>query len=120
MEKMTRKDYLTLCMGYCEMDADVVAFLQNEIDKEDRKRENVAKRRAEKAEEGDVVYVAVMGCVGKEFTTAEDVLALLDYDEELSIAKVRARLSQGVKKGELIKEARHLDNGKRKVYYKKA
>ena len=118
MEKMTKNEMYSLIAELCADNADVVAFCENEKAALAKKAEKAKARAAEKRAAGDELYAAVLDCVGSEPITAEAVLDMLE-GEDLTVAKIRARLSQGVKNGVLAKESIKVD-GKAKVHYTKA
>ena len=116
--KMTKNEMYSLIAELCADNADVVAFCENEQTKLAAKAEKAKARAAEKRAAGDELYNVILDCVGSEPVTAEAVLDMLEGDD-LTVAKVRARLSQGVKNEKLVKETVKID-GKNKVHYKKA
>jgi hypothetical protein len=118
MEKMTKNEMYSLIEELCADNADVVAFCEAEKAALAKKAEKAKARAAEKRAQGDELYAAVLDCVGNELITAEAVLDMIE-GEDLTVAKVRARLSQGVKNEVLVKETVKVD-GKNKVHYKKA
>lgn len=120
MEKMTKNEMYSLIAELCADNADVVAFCEAEKDALARKAEKAKVRAQAKRAEGDELYAAVCDCVGNEPVTADTIFAENFADvEDMSIAKIRARLSQGVKNGVLVKETVKIE-GKAKVHYKKA
>lgn len=116
--KMTKTEMFSKIAELCADYADVVEFCEAEKEKLAAKAEKAKARAAEKRAQGDELYNAVLDCVGSELITAEAVLDMLE-GEDLTVAKVRARLSQGVKNEKLVKETVKTD-GKNKVHYKKA
>ena len=117
MEKMTKKEMYALIAELCADNADVVAFCENETAKLDAKATKAKERAAEKRAQGDELYAAVVACLTSEAQTADAVYADNFADvEDLSIAKIRARLSQAVKNGVAAKETVKID-GKAKVVY---
>lgn len=118
MEKMTKKEKFALIAELLADNTEIVDFCNDEIAKLDAKAEKAKAKAAEKKAQGDELYAAVIEVVGDEFISREDVLSALD-NEELTLAKVGARLSQGVKNGVLVKESIKVD-GKAKVCYKRA
>ena len=118
MEKMTKNEMYSLIAELCADNADVVAFCENEKAALAKKAEKAKARAAEKRAAGDELYAAVLDCVGSELITAEAILDMLE-GEDLTVAKVRARLSQGVKNEVLVKESVKTEGGKVKVHYKK-
>lgn len=118
--KMTKKEMFNLIAELLADNADVVAFCSDEIAKLDAKAEKARARAAEKKAIGDELYTAVIGCVGTDLVTAEDVLAMFENEDgELTVAKIRAKLSQGVRNGALTKETVKVD-GKDKMHYRLA
>ena len=116
--KMTKTEMFNKIEEVCADYADIVEFCEAEKAKLAAKAEKAKARAAEKRAQGDELYAAVLECVGSELITAEAVLDMLE-GEDLTVAKVRARLSQGVKNEVLVKETVKTD-GKNKVHYKKA
>lgn len=72
----------------------------------------VAKKKAE----SDELREAVASALTEEFQTREDILAALDADEEITIAKVGARLTALVKAGRAVKEEMKTVTGKKMGY----
>ena len=121
MEKMTKNQMFDLIKELCADNADVVAFCEAEQDKLAAKAEKAKIRAAEKRAAGDALYAEVCACVGDVPVTADTVYAENFADvEDLSVAKIRSRLSQAVKNGVLVKETIKTEDGKAKVHYTKA
>lgn len=115
MEKMTKKQMYALIAELCADNADIVDFCAAEVAKLDAKAEKAKAKAAERKAAGDELYATVVSVLTSELQTAEDVLAQIDGDE-LTVAKVRARLSQAVKNGVARKESVKVE-GKAKVHY---
>lgn len=117
MEKMTKKEMYSLIAELCADNADVVAFCENEVAKLDAKAAKAKEKAAEKRAAGDELYAEVVAALTNEPQTADMVYAgnFADF-EDLSVAKIRARLSQAVKNGVAIKETVKIE-GKAKVVY---
>ena len=118
MEKMTKKEKFALIAELLADRAEIVEFCNDEIAKLDAKAEKAKAKAAEKKAAGDELYAAVIEAVGDEFVSREEVLASID-GEDLTLAKIGARLSQGVKNGVLVKDSIKVE-GKSKVVYKRA
>ena len=118
MDKMTKKEKFALIAELLADNAEIVDFCNDEIAKLDAKAAKAKEKAAEKKAAGDELYAAVVAAVGTELVTAEDVLGVIE-GEDLTVAKIRARLSQGVKNGVLVKESVKVD-GKAKMCYKLA
>ena len=82
-----------------------IKFLKSAIQTNQTANDRMA---AEKKAAGDELYAVIIEAVGAENVTAEDVLASIE-GEDLTVAKVRARLSQAVKNGVLVKESVKID-----------
>ena len=117
MEKMTKKEMYSLIAELCADNADVVAFCGDEIAKLDAKAAKAKERAAEKRAAGDELYASVVATLTSTPATADAIFADNFADvEDLSVAKIRARLSQAVKNGVATKETVKID-GKNKVVY---
>lgn len=117
MEKMTKNEMYSLIAELCADNADVVAFCDAEKAKLAAKAEKARVRAAERKAAGDELYADVVACLTSEPQTADAIYANNFADvEDLSVAKIRARLSQAVKNGVAVKETVKLD-GKAKVHY---
>lgn len=120
MEKMTKNEMFSLIAELCADNADVVAFCEAEQAKLAAKAEKARARAAEKKAAGDELYAEVVACVTGELQSADAIYADNFADvEDLSVAKIRARLSQAVKNGVVAKETVKIE-GKNKVCYKLA
>lgn len=120
MEKMTKNEMFSLIAELCADNADVVAFCEAEQAKLAAKAEKARARAAEKKAAGDELYAEVVACVTEELQSADAIYADNFADvEDLSVAKIRARLSQAVKNGVVAKETVKIE-GKNKVCYKLA
>lgn len=118
MEKMTKKEKFALIAELVADHPELVDFCNDEIAKLDAKAEKAKAKAAEKKAAGDELYAAVVSVLTNEPQTAEDVLAQIE-GEDLSVAKIRARLSQAAKNGVANKETIKVE-GKAKVHYCKA
>ena len=117
MEKMTKNEMYSLIEELCADNADVVAFCEAEKAALAKKAEKAKVRAAEKRAAGDELYAEVVAAVTSTPVTADTIYAENFADvEDLSVAKVRARLSQAVKNGVVVKETIKVD-GKNKVHY---
>ena len=115
-KKITKIEVLGIIKEAMADNEVVVAYCDNEIAHLEAKAVKAKERAAEKRAAGDELYAAVIGCVGTDPVTADAVLGMLE-GEDLTVAKVRARLSQGVANGVLAKETLKDANGKNKVHY---
>ena len=118
MEKMTKTQMFDRIAEVCADYADIVEFCDAEKAKLAAKAEKAKARAAEKKAIGDELYATVVSVLTNEPQSREAVFAQIE-GEDLTVAKIRARLSQGVKNEVLVKETVKVD-GKNKVHYKKA
>ena len=134
MEKITKRQMFEMILAcakenamniadYCDIedveitDEDVVEFCTNEIALLDKKAAKAKERAAEKRAAGDELYASVVATLTSTPATADAIFADNFADvEDLSVAKIRARLSQAVKNGVAVKETVKID-GKNKVVY---
>ena len=115
---MTKIEILALIRELCSDNEIVVSYCDKETASLEAKAAKARARAAEKKAAGDELYATVVECVGSEPVTAETVLGMIE-GEDLTVAKIRARLSQGVKNGVLSKDTAKID-GKNKVDYTRA
>lgn len=121
-KRMTKKDYLFEIKGIVE-DTDIenkselIYFLESQIASIESKAAKAKERAAAKKAEGDELRENVKSVLTNDFQVAEDILAKLDGNEDLTIAKVRARLTQLVNLGEAEKtDVKTEDNKTKKAY----
>ena len=120
MEKMTKRDYFNaISNAIASMEsvdgvavADVQAFIDARIAELDKKAESAKKSAAKKRAAGDELRAQVEAVLTNELQTI-DAITFQIKGEEITRAKVQARLSQLVKAGVAIKD--DVEDGKRKV-----
>ena len=99
---------------------DIVAYCEKTLEQLEAKSAKAkvyaAKRKGDSAE----FKARVAGFLTDEFQTREEILAKFEGEEDVTIAKVGARLSQLVKDGTAVKESEKNALGKVKVRYKLA
>ena len=123
-KKMTKKDYFEMIKGIVE-ESDVENknelnyFLDAQIESINNKAEKAKERAAAKRAEGDELRETVKSVLTNDFQTAEEITAQIN-DEEVSKAKVIARLTQLVKLGEAVKESTKTEDNKSRMTYKLA
>ncbi len=123
-KKMTKKDYFNelkvLVEGTdIENKGELIYFIESQIASIDAKAEKAKERAATKRAEGDELRETVKSVLTNEFQTAEEITAKVG-DEEISKAKVIARLTQLVNLGEAVKEQTKTEDNKSKMTYKLA
>lgn len=123
-EKITKK-------AYFEMLKDIVAatdtadkdnllvFIDTNIAQLDAKAAKAKEKAAEKKVEGDELREKIAACLTSE---PKDIATILDEvgDEELTRAKVTARLAQLINLGTATKEVTKTADGKKATVYKLA
>ena len=108
MEKKTKKEMWPspLHIRPVATDPTLVAFIKKEIESIDKKAEKAKERAAKKAEESDSLreeIYAVLEASEAEFTPIVDIVAAIGK-EEVTPAKVTARLTKLVEAGRVIKQ----------------
>ena len=121
-KKMTKKDYFNTMKEIIEgtdseIKGELIYFIESQIASIDNKAEKAKERAAAKKAEGDALREAVKSVLTSELQTADDILSQLD-GEDLTIAKVRARLTQLVNLGEAEKADIKTEDNKTKKAYK--
>ena len=120
-KKMTKKDYFNAIKEIIEsteseIKDELIYFIETQITSIDNKSEKAKERAAAKKAEGDALRESVKSVLTSEPQTADDILAKLD-GEDLTVAKVRARLTQLVNLGEANKsDIKTEDNKTKKAY----
>ena len=123
-KKMTKKDYFNEIKGIVEESnlenkSELIYFLESQIESIDNKAAKAKERAAAKKAEGDELRETVKSVLTNNFQTAEEITEAIG-NEEISKAKVIARLTQLVNLGEAVKEAVKTDDNKSKMTYKLA
>lgn len=120
-KKMTKKDYFNELKGIVEesnseIKGELIYFIESQITSIDNKAEKARERAAAKKAEGDELREVVKSTLTNEFQTADEIFGQL-VGEDLTVAKVRARLTQLVNLGEAEKtEVKTEDNKTKKAY----
>lgn len=120
MEKMTKRDYFNaISNAISSMEsvdgvaiADVQAFIDARVAELDKKAESAKKSAAKKRAAGDELRAQVEAVLTDELQTIDAITSQIE-GEEITRAKVQARLSQLVKAGIAVKD--DVEDGKRKV-----
>lgn len=123
-KKMTKKDYFEMIKGIVtesnvENKNELNYFLDAQIESINNKAEKARERAAAKKAEGDELRETVKSVLTNDFQTAEEITSKIN-DEEVSKAKVIARLTQLVKLGEAVKESTKTEDNKSRMTYKLA
>lgn len=123
-KKMTKKDYFEELKNIVEgtdseIKGELIYFIENQIASIDTKAAKAKERAEAKKAEGDALREAVKSVLTTELQTADEIFAQLD-GEDLTIAKVRARLTQLVNLGAAEKADVKTEDNKTKKAYKLA
>ena len=118
--KVTNKEMFTkikdaLMASNVEGKEDLIAFIDGRIALIDKKAAKAAETAAEKKNELDELCEVVKSILGTEPQTADDVFAQVS-DEDVTIAKVRARLTKLEKAGIAVKTDVKVDGKSKKAY----
>lgn len=118
--KVTNKEMFTkikdvLMASNVEGKEDLVAFIDGRIALIDKKAAKAAETAAEKKNELDELCEVVKSILGTEPQTADDVFAQVS-GEDVTIAKVRARLTKLEKAGIAVKTDVKVDGKSKKAY----
>lgn len=122
VKKVTKKENYEMLMeivenSNSEMKAELVDFITKQIESIDAKAAKAKEKAAEKRAEGDELRAAVKAVLTEELQTAEIILSQIE-GEELTKAKIVARLTQLVKNGEASKEEVKTEEGKKVMAYR--
>jgi len=122
-KKMTKKDYFNELKTIVEDSKienkdELIYFLESQIESIENKAIKAKERAAEKKANGDEIRDLVKSALTKELQSVEDIVATINK-EDITKAKVIARLTQLVNLGEAIKENTKID-AKQKMMYRLA
>ena len=115
-DKMTKVEILGMIKEECADNNVITEYCDKEIAALGAKAEKAKARAAAKKAEGDELRATVASVLTTEPMIAEDVLAAITDVEDLTKAKVQARLTQLVKAGEAVKTEVTVDGKKRMAY----
>lgn len=118
--KVTNKEMFTkvkdaLMASNVEGKEDLIAFIDGRIALIDKKAAKAAETAAEKKNELDELCEVVKSILGTEPQTADDVFAQVS-GEDVTIAKIRARLTKLEKAGIAVKTDVKVDGKSKKAY----
>lgn len=123
-KKLTKKDYFGMIRemvegATVENKEDLLAFVDKQVEMLDAKADKAKARAAEKRAEGDELRATVKAVLTNEFQGIEDILPQVE-GEEITKAKIIARLTQLVKAGEVEKAKAKTEDKKEITVYKLA
>lgn len=121
-KKMTKKDYYILIKEKIEETNiegkdELIEFVDKQISQIEAKAEKAKIRATEKQKIGDELREKIKSILTNELQTADDITAKID-EEDITRAKVIARLTQLVKIGEVEKEDVKTEEGRSVKAYK--
>ena len=123
-KKLTKKDYYNLIkdvLEATEIEAkdELLAFVEKQVEMIENKAEKAKARAAEKKATGDELRGVIKSVLTDEFQTADAITSQID-GEDVTRAKVIARLGQLVKNGEAEKTDVKTDDNRTVKAYKLA
>lgn len=121
-KKLTKKDYYgmlkdIILTSNVDNKEELEAFVDRQIEIIDNKAEKAKERAAEKKAEGDELRAAIKSVLTEDYQSADDILAQLE-GEDLSKAKIIARLTQLVNNGDAEKAQAKTEDGKKFMTYR--
>ena len=123
-KRMTKREYFEQIKGIIkgtkvENENELIYFLESQIESIDKKALKAKERAVAKKEAGDELREIVKSVLTNDFQTAEEITAKINV-EDISKAKVIARLTQLVNLGEVEKTDIKDESGKTRKAYKLA
>ncbi len=120
-KKMTKKEYYDLIKNVIEgtdvaEKDELIEFINKQVAQIEAKAEKAKARAAEKRIAGDALREKVKSILTNELQTADEITNQIEDEEEISRAKVIARLTQLVKNGEAEKADVKVDSRNVKAY----
>lgn len=121
-KKLTKKDYYGMLKDIVltsdvDNKEELEVFIDRQIEIIDNKAEKAKERAAEKKAEGDELRAAIKSVLTEDYQSADDILAQLE-GEDLSKAKIIARLTQLVNNGDAEKAQAKAEDGKKFMTYR--
>jgi Fic family protein len=98
-----------------ENEADLLAFIEKQKDQLVQKASKAKEKAEEKKTAGDELRKAVLAVLTTEYQTADEITSQIE-GEDITKAKVIARLTQLVKSGAVEKDTTKVDSRKLTVY----
>ena len=124
VKKVTKKEYYVMLKEVVENSNsenkdELVEFIEKQITLLDNKAAKAKERAAEKRAEGDELRSLVEATLTDEYQTIADITEQID-NEDVTKAKVTARLTQLVKDGLAVKEEAKTEDGKKVMVYRRS
>lgn len=112
---MELKDIVAQCVEDEDEQAELTQFIEDRLAELEKRKADAAKRAEKKKAESDELTEEIFGLIGDELATVDEVVIALN-DEEITRAKVTARLGKLVREGRIVKEDVKVDGKKRMAY----
>ena len=124
VKKVNKKEYYVMLKEVVENSNsenkdELVEFIEKQITLLDNKAAKAKERAAEKRAEGDELRALVEATLTDEYQTITDITEQID-NEDVTKAKVTARLTQLVKDGLAVKEEAKTEDGKKVMVYRRS
>ena len=124
VKKVTKKEYYVMLKEVVENSNsenkdELVEFIEKQITLLDNKAAKAKESDAEKRAEGDELRALVEATLTDEYQTIADITEQID-NEDVTKAKVTARLTQLVKDGLAVKEEAKTEDGKKVMVYRRS
>lgn len=121
-KKLIKKDYYRMLKDIIltsdvDNKEELEAFIDRQVEIIDNKAEKAKERAAEKKAEGDELRAAIKSVLTEDYQSADDILVQLE-GEDLSKAKIIARLTQLVNNGDAEKAQAKTEDGKKFMTYR--
>ena len=117
--RKTKRDYYAEIIDILgEDNADLVEFCEKQIEQLDAKAEKAKERATQRKVEGDELRDTIEAILTDEFQTADEITEQIE-DEEITRAKVIARLTQLVNQDLAEKESVKTADGNKRMAYKR-
>ena len=123
MEKKTKAMYFAelreMVIAAVEDEArrnELVEFIDKQVEALEKRKVAAAARAEKKKAESDALTEEIFERIGDELITVDEIVVTFDEEEEVSRAKVTARLGKLVNAGRIEKEAVKVDGKKRMAY----
>lgn len=95
---------------------ELVDFIDKQVEALEKRKVAAAARAEKKKAESDALTEEIFERIGDELITVDEIVVTFDEEEEVSRAKVTARLGKLVNAGRIEKEAVKVDGKKRMAY----
>lgn len=120
-KKLVKKDYFVQIRDILaeKGEKDLAEVMNHEITLLENKALKSKERAAQRKIEGDELRDTISSILVDELQTLDEIVEQID-DEEITKAKVVARLTQLVELGEAIKEQVKTEDGKKVMAYKRS